>query len=52
MFLLDSLEFLVIGLSESDQALLDGVNLCGIALVLLRQVIVVLLLVDVDLPLH
>jgi hypothetical protein len=52
MFLLDPLEFLVIGLSESDQALLDGVNLCGVALVLLRKVIVVLLLVDVDFPLH
>jgi len=49
---LDALELLVIGLSQHQQTLLDRVNLINIALVLLRQIKVVLLLIDVYQSLH
>lgn len=52
LFKLNALELLIVGLSQHQQTLLYRVNLIDIALVLLRQIKVVLLLIDINQSLH
>jgi hypothetical protein len=52
VFLLYPLQFLVISLSKSNQTLFNSVYLRRVTLMLLRQLIVILLLIHVDLSLH
>ena len=52
MFLLYPLQLLVISLSKSNQTLFNSVYLRRVTLMLLRQLIVILLLIHVDLALH